>query len=510
MRSRSTTTTGAFRKAVVGVAAFSLLAAACGGDDDDSSSAEPSAEESTADAEAAEPSEEASAEPSEEMSEEASEEMSEEMSDDASAEESSSAGPDTTVSGEMIIQPGECGLNNGEEATGDPIKLGAGATNVPGVDFTWGPKMSQIYFDCVNANGGIYGHPIEFQYEDGVPDPAAWQALATKLVEEEQVHAVVGTFSLVECDVNTDYYRDNGYSPIIAGVAPTCFLDDTWSAVNMGPYYSNLGAAQAVVRAGAQGKLVAASPDQPGMDFNNTSVEDFALTQGMEFEGFLEPVPIADPAAFAQQLVSAAGEGGGVVLNYTGPTVVPLLEAIADQGLVDTVIWGSSTPPNDPTVAQALQDCCGTDWNGKFLINAEFDLLDSGKPDAALHVDLHGGTDDFPLSAFSQMGFLIAKSATEALLRMGPDAEYTIESVNAAIRGLDNMESDMWCKPWYFSNDLGTGNVSNNTDRTVVPEDGNMVLLEDCFDIAAIDAGEAGANGNPLNAIRDAEAAAAG
>ena len=63
----------------------------------------------------------------------------------------------------------------------------------------------------------------------------------------------------------------------------------------MGPYYSNLGGAQAAVRAGATGKLVVASPDQPGMDFNNTSVEDLANIEGMDFEGILEVGPDRRP-----------------------------------------------------------------------------------------------------------------------------------------------------------------------------------------------------------------------
>jgi branched-chain amino acid transport system substrate-binding protein len=489
MRSRSTSSSGFIRKAAIGVAAFSLVAAACGGDDDEPA-AEPTAEEPSAEEPSAEPTEEPSAEPTEESTGEMTEESTGEMTEESSEPE--------TPSG-MVIQPGECGLGTGEEATGDPIKLGGAATNIPGVDFTWIPKMAKIYFDCVNANGGIYGHPIEYSFEDGAPDPAAWQSIATKLVEQDQVLAIVGNTSLLECDVNTAYYAEHGYSPIIAGVAPGCFLDDTWSAVNMGPYYSNLGGAQAAVRAGAAGKLVVASPDQPGMDFNNTSVEDVANIEGLEFEGILEAVPIADPAAFAQRLVDAAGEGGGVVLNFTGPTVTPLLQAISEQGLVDSVIWASSTPPNDPSVAQALQDCCGTDWNGKFLINAEFNVLDSGLPDNNTMLEIHEAAGaDFPISAFSQMGYLVGKTTTEALLRMGEGAEYTVETVNAAIRGLSDMESDMWCKPWYFSNNLGTGNVSNNTDRTVVPQDGNMVQFEDCFEILATD-------NNPLQAIRDAE-----
>ena len=86
------------------------------------------------------------------------------------------------------------------------------------------------------------------------------------------------------------------------------------------------------------------------------------------------------------------------------------------------------------------------------------------------------------------------------MLRMGEGAEYTVESVNAAFQGLTDVQSDMWCKPWYFSSGLPEGNVSNNTDYTVTPGGDVMVKLEDCFEIAALP-------GNPLDAIRAAEAA---
>jgi hypothetical protein len=98
--------------------------------------------------------------------------------------------------GQMVIQPGTCGLGTGEEATGDPIKLGALATNNPAADFTWIPKMAAIYFECVNQNGGIYGHPIEYHHEDETEiDPALSASLATKLVEEDQVLGIVGSTS---------------------------------------------------------------------------------------------------------------------------------------------------------------------------------------------------------------------------------------------------------------------------------------------------------------------------
>ena len=45
----------------------------------------------------------------------------------------------------------------------------------------------------------------------------------------------------------------------------------------------------------------------------------------MEGVSILEDAPIADPAGLAQRLVQEAGDGGGVVLDFTGPTVLPLL-----------------------------------------------------------------------------------------------------------------------------------------------------------------------------------------
>ena len=94
------------------------------------------------------------------------------------------------------------------------------------------------------------------------------------------------------------------------------------------------------------------------------------------------------------------------------------------------------------------------------------------------------------------MGYLAGRVATDALLSI--EGDITTESVNEAFRSITNFVSDIWCKPWYYDSTVGS-NVSNNTDLTVAPQDGNMVQVEECFDIAALP-------GNPLDAIRAAEA----
>jgi branched-chain amino acid transport system substrate-binding protein len=391
-----------------------------------------------------------------------------------------------------IQAPGECGMGTGEPATGEPIKIGAMATKAPVADFTWITGMTAAYFECVNDNGGINGRPIQYIAEEEQVDSQQIASLATKLIEQDKVLGIVGSTSLIECSVNKDYYAQQEYYLIIAGVAQDCFTSPNFSAVNMGPYYSSLGGAQAALRAGAEGKIVVASPNQPGFDLINSGVVEFAEQNGLEGVSILEDAPFADPAGFAQRLVQEAGDGGGVVLDYTGPNVLPLLQAIEQQGLVDSVVWASSTPPNDPSVAQGL----GEPWNGKFLINAEFNVLDSGEPDQNHMNEIREQyAPNINSSSFAQMGYLAGRVATDALL--GIEGDITKESVNEAFRNIKNFTSDIWCKPWYF--DSGTGfNVSNNVDLTVAPQDGNMVQVEDCFDIAALP-------DNHLDEIRAAE-----
>ena len=442
------------RRSLLGIVAVSgLLLAACGDDDDSAADTAPADEETT----------------------------------------ESTVAP-ATGSGSNIQAPGECGAGTGEEATGEPIKIGAMATNIPGVDFTWITEMTGAYFDCVNDNGGINGRPIEYIAEEEQVDPQQISSLATKLVEQDKVLGIVGSTSLIECSVNRDYYAEQGFYLIIAGVAQDCFTSPNFSAVNMGPYYSSLGGAQAALRAGAEGKMVVVSPNQPGFDLINSGVVEFAEENEMQRVRFLEDGTSNDRAGLAQRLVAEAGDGGAVVLDFTGPTVLPLLQAIEQQGLIDSVVWASSTPPNDPSLAAELSEA----WNGKFLINAEFNVLDSGQPDQDHMNEVREQyAPDVPSSSFAQMGYLAGRVATDAL--MGIEGDITKESVNEAFKSVKNFVSDIWCAPWYFDSTTGS-NVSNNIDLTVAPEDGNMVQVEDCFEITDLP-------NNPLDEIRAAEEA---
>jgi branched-chain amino acid transport system substrate-binding protein len=381
-----------------------------------------------------------------------------------------------------IQGPGQCGLATGQPATGDPIKLGAIVTNVSGLDYSSIGKMAGAYFQCVNDNGGINNHPIEFILKEASTDPQQVASLAQELIEQDGVVGLVGSTAVNDCATNQQFYAEEGFYPIIAGVDPACFASPNFSSVNMGPLYSNLGGAQGAVAAGATGTLLAVSPDL--LDDSNRDVVEFAQTRGLTGKSLLVSVPIADPAALAQQLVDTAGQGGGVVLDFTVPNVVSLLQAIAQQGLINSVIWASSTPPNDPSVAQQLKSIPA--WNGKFLINAEFNLLNSdGSDQKHMNTVLAQYAPDLPSSSFTQMGYLAGRIATDALLSIPGKGKITQEKVNRAFRSVKNFASDLLCKPWYYDSTTGA-NVSNNTDRTVAPVNGSIVQVQGCFEIAAL------------------------
>jgi branched-chain amino acid transport system substrate-binding protein len=376
-----------------------------------------------------------------------------------------------------------CGLNNGQKATGDPILIGNVTTSVPGIDFSGGPAMTQAYFDCVNDQGGINGRPIKLIVENDNLKPETAGAAARKLVESDKVVAVAGGFSILDCPVNADYYKSKGYYAIVAGVPAECFSSPNFAAVNMGPAYSALGAAQIVVEKGAKKKIVSMTGRTATSDYNNSLVGVYAKSKGLEWEDIQTDVPLTDPSAVILDAIAKAGAGGGLILNYTPPEGLKLLQAAQEQGKIDSVIWGSSTPLNDNSVAAAL----GKPWANKINVNAELSLLDDPRPEMELYRSV---TKKYaasqPLGSFQQMGFMIGRIVVYALMGLSADQVKDPVAVNKAILGVKNFNTDIVCKPWYYG-DL-PAHVPNNWDYNVVPNGTDIMQKDkDCFQIAAVE-----------------------
>jgi branched-chain amino acid transport system substrate-binding protein len=289
---------------------------------------------------------------------------------------------------------------------------------------------------------------------------------------------IVGNTSFTECGTNWKYYKSKGFTVIGAGVQAECFGTPVYAESNMGPRYSNTGAAQALVKRGAK-SLMVASPDTISA-YADGGVLEVAKAAGIPGKAFPIKLPITDANSTILQLVQAAGEGGGVILDFTPDSAPALMQAAISQGLVDKVLWGSSTPIANEFMAKQFPQ-----FDGKIHINQEFGNIGDGTPDEVLYAQITKKyAPKIALQAFGQMGFMDAKFATQALLNIKGDV--TAASYNKAVKNLKNVKTSMLCKPWYFGTNLAY-HIPNNTDITVTYKAGKIVTEDKCFGIQPVD-----------------------
>jgi branched-chain amino acid transport system substrate-binding protein len=389
---------------------------------------------------------------------------------------SSSAGAGT-------VSSSQCGTKPGVKATGTPIPLGTIATNQPGTSFTDIPNMAKAYFDCVNANGGINGHPIKYYIATEQTNPAQIAALAKQLVQTDKVVGIVGNTSIIECSVNSSYWQKLGFFVIDSGIAPECYSTPNSAAVNMGPRYSSDGAVQYAL-AQHVSKVVFDQANVPGTGYIAAGPNALAKAANTPIVDLTENVPITDASSVAIKEVNDAGPNGAVILNFTPPQALVILQAAQKLGLENRVkLWGCSTPCNTDFLAQSL----GSKWNGKLFVNAELTPPDdTNTPAMNLYKAIlkdYGSSVQGGIGSFSQMGFTEAEIAVHALQSInGP---YTVQSVNAAFKAVKNFDTGMLCQLWTYGD--YPLHIPNNSDWTVTPKDGKMTTAQGCTLISKVD-----------------------
>ena len=391
------------------------------------------------------------------------------------ASSSSSSTASTSIS--------SCGPKPGVPATGSPINVGTIDTKQPGTDFSDGPNTINAYFACVNANGGVHGHPLKLFVQYDQTQPAQIAAAAKQLIQTDHVVAIDGVFDLLECTIDQSYWKSLGIYEMGAGIAPECWSTPNSAAVNMGPRYSSDGAVQYGLSQHPS-KIVFVQSNVPGTGYIAAGPAALAKAAGTPITELTENVPITDSSSVALNLVNDAGSNGWVVLNFTPPEALVILQAAQKLGLEDRVKgWGCSTPCNTDFLAKAL----GPKWNRKLFVNAELTSPDDHNgPEMQLYKGIlskYGSSVAGGVGSFSQMGFLLAKFFVQAVDTVKPP--YTIGNVNAAIKAIKNQKTEMLCQPWVYGN--YPLHIPNNADFTTTPDNGKMVTAQNCFNVSSAD-----------------------
>lgn len=371
-----------------------------------------------------------------------------------------------------------CGLNNGQAVTGEPIKVGAIVGRTGPDDFSSASRAAKAYFDCVNANGGINGRPIEYLVEDDQWNPEVAAQVATKLVKDEEVVALVGNASFVEMGVNAKLYEEEGVMAMASGCAVAeCFESKNIVSTNQGPLPSSVGAAQwAVANLGATNVVCIGLTIPSVGPYSCGWTEKYMQSKNLAGSSvLLDPAAADMNSAFLEAVASGADT---MLVNLPAGMAAAFLKAALESGQRDSYKWISSTPLYDRDVPAML----GADWAGVMHVNIELTPIDGTGPDASnwrAVLDAHGNADD-PRDTFSQAGYLSARFFVDAMLQQDP-AKLDRATVSEAIRNIKNYKSDLLCGPYYVG--PGDRHMPNHANMMVQMVEGGYKVVGECTDV---------------------------
>lgn len=351
------------------------------------------------------------------------------------------------VSAAALIAVGALALTGcagGEGGDSAPITIGSVNSLSGAATFPEASEAAQAVFDRVNEEGGVNGHQIEYKTVDDKGDPATATAAARELVGSDEVVALVGGASLIECEINQDYYAQEGVLSMPGiGVDTGCFNSESIAPVNLGPFNDttltllngseNLGLDDICVL------LEIAGSTEPAY---RAGVDRWTEITGKEPLYVDASVPYGG-SDYTPYIVKAKQEGcQAIAVNAVEPDAIGQVKAAQAQGW-DDVTFLFLTSVYSENFAEAL------DWTGAGAhVPAEFYPF----------TEENEATDDWrqlmtdngiALTSFSQGGYLAAMNFVEVL--EGMDGDYTRESVTEALQNMDPIENPMLAYPYQFT-----------------------------------------------------------
>ena len=301
-------------------------------------------------------------------------------------------------------------------------------------------------------NGGINGRRIGTTSRHGGGRAGqARRATRSSSPTATRPSAIVGNTSDLDCIVNQKFYERRGFTDHRCGrrraVLHDAELLHGQHGTALQQHRCGSGARQGRVRSrSSTTRRTSRAPTRTTAAVPSRS----ASAQGFPRRTTTSTCRSRTRTRSSSRWCSKPASGGGIDIALIPPEGLKVLTAAAAQGVVDRVKWSGATPFNSQFIADAL----GPEWNNKFLVNAEFNLLDSKGPDNQLYLSSsrrYQPRCPACFGSFGQMGFLVGKLVTYTLLAL-PVERITQKSVNAAFLRIKNFKSDLWCRPWYFGN----------------------------------------------------------
>ena len=376
-----------------------------------------------------------------------------------------------SAAGVVLLTLAGCAPTSTDSSDAGPIKIGAVSSLTGPAPFPEVPGAAQAVFDRVNAAGGINGRLIEYISVDDGADPAQASKAARRLVDEDQVVAMVGSASLVECTVNATFYAQQGVVSVPGiGVEPACFASANIAPVNNGTVqgFANL--------------LFFASEE-----LGNTKVCPVILKSPGLTEPYLELIaqweqatgskaPLVDTSVtFGDDptpAILAVRDAGcdAVVFNANEPIAVAFMNTVKQQGLLDGIDWLTLTSAYSEAVADELarQGTLGLYANSEFLpFTTDDSRLDGWRSTLELA--------QVAPTSLSMGGFVSAEILVDVLERI--DGPITRESVTEAFKNMDEVTHPLLGMPFIFGS--GDAHLPNRASQMVQATESGWLTVRD-------------------------------
>lgn len=336
-----------------------------------------------------------------------------------------------------------CAGTDGGGGDGAPIKLGSVNTISGPATFPEASAAAAAVFDQVNADGGINGRQIEYKATDDKADPATATASARELVGSDEVVALVGGASLLDCEINAKYYEQENVRSIQGiGVDPGCFSSTNIAPANIGPFNdTTLTMLYGSEELGLENLCVFTSVIGSTGPAYAAAVERWSDITGKKPLYIDDTVPYGG-ADYTTYIVKAKEAGcDAIVSNAVEPDAIGQIKAANQQGW-DDVTFLFLTSVYSESFAAAV-DNAGA---GVFVPAEFFPFTEDNEINADWKKLME--ENDITLTSFSQGGYLAATFMVEVLQSI--EGDITRDSVNEALANMKPIDNDMIAFPYQF------------------------------------------------------------
>ncbi len=329
----------------------------------------------------------------------------------------------------------------------------------------------QLYVDQLNDAGGYNGKPIELVVADDSSDPTKSAAAARKLVQQEDVIAMVGSSSPADCPTNGAYYEAHGVASIQPAFDDACYEHELIFPLTAPASETEIPTVPWAMKKFDKTRVAYISTDAPVNRSQGVKMRKVVEQAGGELvvSEYVEP---ANPDVTGA-IVHAKRAGAEIVaFNVFGEGFPAALKAAAQQrfGPADGVIFLASGAAYGAQIPKVL----GPAGEGLYAGNPYATLESDNAEVKKLAAAMKAAHPQEPVDDFTETGWVAGIALQQVLDKVQGDL--TRESFAKAASSLSSVDLKLSPKPanWaVFPHEVPNGN------QIVQIEDGRWRLIAD-------------------------------